>query len=59
VKGRFGRTAKLTDNVNFESIYKIKPVSQTQQYYVMLVGLHVSTVSESSSGPRGTDPCSE
>jgi hypothetical protein len=44
---------------------RIKRVSQTQQqnvrkqYYIMLAGLHVSTLPESSSGPQGTDPYSE
>jgi hypothetical protein len=46
-------------------MYRTKRVGQTQQYsvtkqyYIMLVGLNVSTLPESSSGPQGTDPYSE
>jgi hypothetical protein len=46
-------------------IYRTKRVSQTQQYgvtkqyYIILVGLHVSTLPESSSGPQDTDPYRE
>jgi hypothetical protein len=46
-------------------IYRIQRVSQTQQYsvmkqyYIMLAGLHISTLPESSLGPQGTDPYSE
>jgi hypothetical protein len=38
-------------------IYRIKRVRK--QYYIMLAGLCVSTLPESSSGPQGPDPYSE
>jgi hypothetical protein len=50
---------------NAELCIELKRVSQTQQYnvmkhyYIILVGLHVSTLPESSSGPQDTDPYSE
>jgi hypothetical protein len=59
---------KLTLDVALRTLLRtcrIKRVSQTQQYdvtkqyYIMLIGLHVSTLPESSSGPQGTDPYSE
>jgi hypothetical protein len=39
--------------------YWIQVISQKQQYtqkYIKLVGLHISTLNESSSGPQDTDP---
>jgi hypothetical protein len=52
-------------NESMRKLCSTKCISQTQynvtkQYYIILVGLHVSTLPESSSsGPKDTDPYSE